>query len=198
MPEKPPSSRERPQHSDARALGGDEPRRAASQASRPMRSFSPPRISRSCAAPRILKSLPRRRRARPRRLFDRRPQHACRHRARPSRGEDDRRPLCRRLPPRLSRRHAGHRRLADRPRRLRTALPAPHHRQSPHQEGRVPSRPRRPPRMGRRGWRWRCCPAAHRPLRESGRQEPTSPSMGRCAASRGGPRKHARTVPSAS
>ena len=60
----------------------------------------------------------------------------------------DRRPLCRRLPARLPRRHARHRRVADRPRRLWQALPAAHHRQSPHQEGRVPSRPRRPPGMG--------------------------------------------------
>ena len=89
------------------------------------------------------------RRARPRRHRRRRPQHARRRRPRPCRGEGDRLPLRRRLPARLPRRHARRHRLADRPRRLGPPLPAAHPRQSPRREGRLPSRPRRPPRMGR-------------------------------------------------
>ena len=65
--------------------------------------------------------------------------------------------LCRRLPPRLPRQYSRHRGVADRPRRLRKALPAAHHRQSPHQEGRMPSRPRRSSGMGRGNGDCACC-----------------------------------------
>ena len=87
--------------------------------------------------------------ARPRRNRRRRQEHRRRRRPRPRHGEGEGIPLRRRRPARLPRRHARRHRLADRPRRLGPALPAPHPRQPPRREGRLPPRPSRPPRMGR-------------------------------------------------